>query len=152
MSTRAHIIVRKEGEPNHYVYHHHDGYLEGVGEDLKLFISCFSSCDKDIFDPEVFCKSLTLYDSAYEYENTGLHGDEEYIYNIKLVAPEYIEISATDIVEGKELSDFTTRYAIDKSQKIDSLTEILSGVISEFFKTPAGKQALQKSITEYFRI
>ncbi len=38
MSTRAHIRI-KDGDEQIMLYHHHDGYPEGVGRDLKKFLS-----------------------------------------------------------------------------------------------------------------
>ena len=37
MSTRSHIIVT-DGQNTHYVYHHCNGHLDGVGAELKYFI------------------------------------------------------------------------------------------------------------------
>ena len=38
MSTRAHIRI-KDGDEQIMLYHHHDGYPDGVGRDLKEFLA-----------------------------------------------------------------------------------------------------------------
>ena len=35
MSTRATILIREKNEPDVHIYHHCDGYPEGVGADLE---------------------------------------------------------------------------------------------------------------------
>ena len=37
MSTRSNIVV-KDSDSEHTIYHHCDGYLDGVGKELKEFI------------------------------------------------------------------------------------------------------------------
>lgn len=83
MSTRCHIVVKNTTEnKKHYVYHHCDGYLDGVGKELKEFI-------KDKYQPthytsDEFCKQIENWNCSYEYEDCGIHGDEEYIYHVEI--------------------------------------------------------------------
>lgn len=79
MSTRAHVIIKKKGEDDVYVYHHCDGYPDGVGEDLKRFIIEEGGADR----PKGFAKLLNDWDDSFRIDD-GLHGDEEYIYVIDL--------------------------------------------------------------------
>ena len=95
MSTRAHIVVISEDEER-YVYHHSDGYLEGVGEDLKYFL-------KDIYKPSDYsadelCQQLEDWDVSYQYEDSGIHGDEEYIY--------YIDIYPDKVIISVETAEY----------------------------------------------
>ncbi len=80
MSTRAHLIIRN-GDKKVYVYHHCDGYPAGVGEDVRQFIN---ENGKDIFSPAEFAIDLNTWSCDYEVENIGLHGDEDYVYDIDL--------------------------------------------------------------------
>ena len=111
MSTRCHVIITK-GNDKSYVYRHHDGYPDGAGEDLKNFINS----NKDNFNNwsvNDFSIKLENEMDDFEFENYGIHGDEEYIYfidmdNIILECYEYTwdlpenEIKTKMILEFKE--------------------------------------------------
>jgi len=75
MATRAHIIV-KNSEKKCYIYHHWDGYPEGVGKGFREYLNKY----KDLTDPKEFCKAVEAENPTYEFENEGLHGDEEFVY------------------------------------------------------------------------
>lgn len=77
MSTRAHIRI-KDGRDLFLLYHHHDGYPEGIGVDLKKFLSA-----KNYWCGDCIANELVKSKDDDEYEITScLHGDEEYIYVI----------------------------------------------------------------------
>lgn len=79
MSTRCHVIIRETDDSNSntkYIYHHCDGYPEGVGSELKKILE---SCPS--YDWETIMEKILGYSSQYE-EDRGIHGDEEYIYEI----------------------------------------------------------------------
>lgn len=95
MSTRAHIRI-KDGDEQIMLYHHHDGYPEGVGRDLKKFLreNCqnyWDACEianglvkggikhehKGLYSGKVEVRA----DDEYEIA-TCIHGDEDYIYII----------------------------------------------------------------------
>lgn len=95
MSTRAHIRI-KDGDEQIMLYHHHDGYPEGVGRDLKKFLqeNCqnyWDACEianglvkggikhehKGLYSGNVEVRA----DDEYEI-TTCIHGDEEFIYVI----------------------------------------------------------------------
>lgn len=89
MSTRCHLIVRGavNDTPDEwtYIYHHFDGYPEGVGKDI-------ASKFNEVIKPNVVGHKYTLDDivdficdieDGYEVDD-GLHGDEEYVYVITL--------------------------------------------------------------------
>lgn len=80
MSTRCHIVVIDNGEEKGYIYHHCDGYPDGVGEELKEILS---KCN-EYNDYETIMEKILDYDDSYE-EDTGIHGDEEYIYKIYVI-------------------------------------------------------------------
>ena len=74
MSTRATIKIQ-EGHVERWLYHHCDGYPEGVGEDLDQLLNT----EKRWSIESIFYR-LT---EDEEYEPTkGQHGDEEYAYLI----------------------------------------------------------------------
>lgn len=93
MSTRSNIIIVTPDNNNiHQFYHHFDGYLSGVGEELrKYLVYSIGLCAR--------VKKLSLYDilveyissdDDYEYECTmdlnasnKIHADVEYAYVIK---------------------------------------------------------------------
>ena len=83
MSTRCHTIIIK-GDDKAYVYRHSDGYSEdGAGYDLKTFINYY----KDNFETwSVNDLGVELENEEYgfEFENSGIHGDEDYIYFIDM--------------------------------------------------------------------
>lgn len=103
MSTRSNIIITKKGTNDVWQYYHHrDGYLSGVGEDLRMFIRIAE------YSHKIFSEKLTYrgnrigclgpiikgMDEDYEVEPENgdsydinskdqLHGDIEYIYLIQ---------------------------------------------------------------------
>ena len=95
MSTRAHIKIT-DGIDTFCLYHHHDGYPEGVGNDLKEYlnkIEFFTKpkyCSDQYPNPVCIVNGIIkgIFSSLYEevdtrYElTTGFHGDEEFCYLI----------------------------------------------------------------------
>lgn len=84
MSTRANIRII-DGDDQILIYHHCDGYPEGVGAELKTFLSRH----KGGWDAEDIARGLvTMKDewNSFPYEPAiCLHGDEEYVYVIDCV-------------------------------------------------------------------
>lgn len=79
MSTRAHIRIFSD-EGTQMLYHHHDGYPDGIGIDLKSIVDEIYDDPKQGIEKLINDK-LELHDLGYE-ETGCLHGDEEYIYVI----------------------------------------------------------------------
>lgn len=97
MSTRSHILIKENGQEIK-LYHHCDGYPEGVGADLKQFLKGFACWNADYIATDlvkgaVQAQRITGWkpdgdpihgltsDDGYEI-TTGVHGDEEYVYVI----------------------------------------------------------------------
>ena len=95
MSTRAHILI-KDGDEQVMLYHHHDGYPEGVGRKLKKFLAEQFPKYWDVCEianglvkgalryprRSLLSDKVTI-ESDMEYEiTTGIHGDEAYVYII----------------------------------------------------------------------
>ena len=93
MSTRCNIII-KDGPRRITLYHHHDGYPEGVGTELQDYLRRKWSQDwrhgwEGFYIANDLVKGHILYPLSSdgreddEYEVTsGLHGDVEYVYVI----------------------------------------------------------------------
>lgn len=101
MSTRAHIIVKNENTKC-YVYHHFDGYPEGVGKELRKYMQDTIHTN----DPEQFCQDLEDLDPNYEFENYGLHGDEDYIYVIDFANNTYTCYDPFERADGSDYYGF----------------------------------------------
>ena len=80
MSTRATILVKRESLTIVHVYHHYDGYPEGLGVELAEYLPSITN-----WNPVELAKELV--ENGIEgdngFENTAcIHGDEEFIYVI----------------------------------------------------------------------
>lgn len=103
MSTRSEILVKCSfGEVK--LYHHHDGYIEGVGFDLY---KRFFSKEKEGFNREYCTPDVSdvvnelVKDANDEYEVTvSKHTDIEYFYEID--------------VNAKTLTGWQAHYDYDK--------------------------------------
>lgn len=92
MSTRSNIIVVKSDGALDQFYHHCDGYLYGVGEELRkkmIYSIGMNHFIKDV-PPEDILDGELMDTSGYEYEHdlslngcNSLHADIEYLYIIK---------------------------------------------------------------------
>ena len=78
MSTRATIKITEKKDTIR-IYHHHDGYPEGVGHDLKKYLGNI----RYGWDAFHIANDLIKLEDDDEYELTPcIHGDEEYLYLI----------------------------------------------------------------------
>lgn len=90
MSTRCNIIIKDRWNRRVYLYHHCDGYPEGVGADLKEYLSKWADwqirqhglCD---IPNKLVKDNAGLNDKSYEI-TAGLHGDIDYCYVINCKA------------------------------------------------------------------
>ena len=85
MGTRATILI-KQGDSKVRLYHHYDGYPEGIGTDMKNFLEHIpfwhlESLANRFLKGSVVSKYSGKPDNGYEY-TTCQHGDEEYAYLI----------------------------------------------------------------------
>lgn len=79
MATRAHIRIYYDDKVI-MLYHHFDGYPDGIGSDLKKVVD--EIYKNDIFAINKLIKGkLITNDLTYELTDC-LHGDEEYVYVI----------------------------------------------------------------------
>ena len=84
MATRSHIVVRnpkEEPQKWKYIYHHWDGYPDGVGKELRnQFTGVIPSKGPDEkYTKEKVIDIITDIEDDYR-QDSGIHGDEEYVY------------------------------------------------------------------------
>lgn len=78
MSTRANILITNAQGNESTLYHHHDGYPEGVGRELQRILRHITD---EIENPDSMAAFITLQDPTYE-PTEGIHGDIDYLYTI----------------------------------------------------------------------
>jgi hypothetical protein len=82
MSTRATILVHAEqGKEFCRLYHHCDGYPEGVGNDLQNYLKQYAKDESADIETVVNELIKNKQDAGYEF-TTCIHGDEEFFYDI----------------------------------------------------------------------
>lgn len=83
MSTRANIVIeytdKDTNEPaEHWLYHHWDGYVQGIGEEIVQAVHDY----RQYLDSKHDLHYL-LNEFKRSYEDTGsMHGDIEFLYRI----------------------------------------------------------------------
>lgn len=83
MSTRCNIIIEDQNQKI-TLYHHHDGYPEGVG--LYLYNNIGEKIKTGYWRATDVANMLIKSKDDDEYElTTGLHGDIEFLYTIDLM-------------------------------------------------------------------
>lgn len=112
MSTRAAIIIKDETNSIR-LYHHHDGYVSGVGFDLleryRKKLDDTAMC----LDIEEIANELVK-DSSDEYEIAAcLHGDEEYLYTI--------DIQNREITVQQGFCDDNGEFKVDQAYTYDEI-------------------------------
>ena len=104
MSTRCNVIIKDETKDKDdviYVYHHCDGYPEGVGAELKYIIeNCYTEA---FLNRTSIAKLLCDYPSEYgPYEmTTDIHGDIEYLYVLTVLEDGTVKYQCIDVPFGK---------------------------------------------------
>lgn len=83
MSTRCNIYIHDcRNNSSLWIYHHHDGYPEGVGKQLKDFLS---NENNRILSPDDMLDGLIyIYGTGYE-KTEHQHGDVSYRYDIEIM-------------------------------------------------------------------
>ncbi len=59
MATRAHLIIKDKDGDERFIYHHWDGYPEGVGKEVREFLHLEEVAN--IFNAQEFCKAIEPY-------------------------------------------------------------------------------------------
>lgn len=120
MSTRCNIIV-KDTKTEYQLYHHYDGYPEGVGEELKIFLNTEDFSQK----AETFASELEKWDHCYENEGEGrnLHSDIEYLYTVDLTQG---LLTCTDLI--KDTVEFEYPFYIDEDEDNEFIKGYRKGI------------------------
>lgn len=160
MSTRAHIRIQDKDNVL-YLYHHCDGYPEGVGEELKEMMDSMAKCKE--WTPDFVHRSITNSDDSYEDAPEGQHGDEEYAYLIDCGTrtltcykvgwdeeypwnPRHIQFEETYPYTGIENSGIKNSPYSDWRQVPDSETTATKVEIDSFWKVASMKNAIRLGI------
>lgn len=98
MSTRANIFVDYNGE-RIQLYHHHDGYVFGLGKMLASYLNIaeYTAPERTTEGVKNQFLELLKIDKGFEVEEIGLHGDIEYLYFVKFIENENDVITYTEI-------------------------------------------------------
>lgn len=127
MSTRSNIFVDFNGERKQF-YHHCDGYVEGVGNDLLVRMEMAItrtrnaipySLKGDTFSLRIeraYKEFLNLLEKegSYEPEEIGLHGDIEYLYYVEF-SPKGNRVTYSKI-EWQKLDDKNYRQNLETAE------------------------------------
>lgn len=139
MSTRANIVIKKTTHNDrvkyYQLYHHCDGYFEGVGCDLQNIMNRVmeepADKRKDILSsPLSLAVYINEYDDSFEIEedHLNLHGDIEYLYvidiNAQTITCYSVFMQGIDRLSDEEYVNGTaTKVVIDKYRGVRRLGE-----------------------------
>lgn len=146
MGTRSNILIIKKDSDNKFIvtqyYHHFDGYLEGVGEEMRL--SAVTALGLSTITNEALSESLDRImssDPSYEREENfapsdldDLHGDIEYLYILDLA-----KYSCDDVI-----SMYYIGFGWDWSKNFKNIEEILKHICTEEHKINLAKSLREK--------
>ena len=123
MSTRCNIII-KDRRHRVILYHHHDGYPEGVGSDLKKYLSKFEDWQIRQHGRWEIANDLVkdkagLNDDGYEV-TMALHTDIDYCYVINCVSGTLLCYSCSRLGYSYD----TGRYTWDLVFRKENLRDI----------------------------
>ena len=91
MSTRATILIKSKRQNEKVrIYHHSDGYPEGVGHDLKEYLKGVKWWDVYDIANELIKGKCGNKDGGYELTPCQ-HGDED--YDVKKMKQDYIRLT-----------------------------------------------------------
>lgn len=147
MSTRANVVIKKSddnGAVNYaQLYHHHDGYCSGLGNDLSEYMAEIETMPdeekKNILKTPVSLAEWFADDKRFdefEYEGTdvNLHGDIEYLYVIDLTTETITCYSIWDLDgdikdldkvngEAKQCDKYFMCYSVSMWQRFDNFKD-----------------------------
>lgn len=147
MSTRANVVIKKaddNGAVNYaQLYHHHDGYCSGLGNDLSEYMAEIEVMPDEekkniLKDPVSLAKWFAADErfDEFEYEGTdvNLHGDIEYLYVIDLTKETITCYSTWDwdgVIkdlekvngEAKQCDNYFMCYSVSMWQRFDKFKD-----------------------------
>lgn len=135
MSTRCNIhIIDYRTNDNLWLYHHHDGYPNGVGKELTDFLAI--SGNRSLSPEGMLDTLIYLYGDEYEVTD-GEHGDIDYKYIIDI----YEDKCIMTIIEKKD--DLDIKIADFKYSQENSGSK-KSWKVSDLKKMSANMEYLDK--------
>ena len=107
MSTRANIFILNDygDDEKVVIYHHCDGYPEGVGKVLTRILHKFSTENHSTVSKEELANYICSSDKEFRITPPCMAGDAEYIYEINL-SKRRVEWEGLCIGEQEWLCDF----------------------------------------------
>ena len=147
MSTRANVVIKKSNKNGKVsyaqLYHHHDGYCSGLGNDLSEYMAEIEAMSdeekKNILKTPVSLAKWFAADERndeFEYEGTNvyLHGDIEYLYVIDLTTETITCYSIWDLDgdikdldkvngEAKQCDKYFMCYSVSMWQRFDNFKD-----------------------------
>lgn len=126
MSTRSNIILVTPDNKAHQFYHHCDGYLSGVGEELRTKLVYSIGMNQVIKDMSLYDILLGEIHKDEDYEDeyksemserNGIHGDIEYLYVIKNDSLYYV--NEWGLCEKLNTNQDLVDYVCKDSNKLD---------------------------------
>lgn len=127
MSTRSNIIIVTPDNQAHQFYHHCDGYLSGVGEELRGFLNESANYEdllKKLAIPDEYGEVYEDEEKHDQSELDKLHGDIEFLYVIKNKRLYFMQIHKSKdyrkLRTYKELIDYIciSKHEIDLTKEV----------------------------------
>ena len=97
MSTRATILIREKNEPDVHIYHHCDGYPEGIGSDLKHYLNSLKYWESEDI-ANALIKGIAVEDDNGYQLTSCQHGDNKTLTCYEIGWDQF-EWNEKDIVE-----------------------------------------------------
>lgn len=115
MSTRSNIILSNNRGEKVFLYHHCDGYPEGVGHELRDFLN---EAGEDFMDIRILAFFIHLRHPTYELVS-HISGDIEYLYEFNVderrLRYKHYDISQQTILDEGEITDVVIKPATSSS-------------------------------------
>lgn len=107
MSTRTNIIIKDSNQPvQRLIYHHCDGYFEGVGCEIKNEILPIYIDNHKSFHVNDLWAEIIDFDEQY-MNSECIHGDIEYLYMLEVISDSVLKFKCWS-VPCFDTYDYTT--------------------------------------------
>lgn len=97
MSTRTNIIIKDSNQPvQRLIYHHCDGYFEGVGCEIKNEIIPIYIDNHKSFHVNDLWAEIIDFDEQY-MNSECIHGDIEYLYMLEVISDSVLKFKCWSV-------------------------------------------------------
>ncbi len=97
MSTRTNIIIKDSNQPvQRLIYHHCDGYFEGVGCEIKNEILPIYIDNHKSFHVNDLWAEIIDFDEQY-MNSECIHGDIEYLYMLEVISDSVLKFKCWSV-------------------------------------------------------